>query len=283
MDMTTSSLIDTHTHFDLPDYDKQRQVYIDNAIQNGIRHIILIGYVARHFGRMITTQQTTHQLSNNTLGTHLAMGLHPAYIDEHSEADLISLEHQLKAVPNIAIAEIGLDTYLPNLKEQTLYAKQQRFFNEQLIFAKTHDLPIMLHIRKSHADTLALLKQAKFDNGGIAHSFSGGEQEAFAFIKAGFKLGVTGQLTNPNAKKLRRTIHAVLNRYGVSAFVLETDCPDMTPLPYHHLPINEPATLPCVLDTLAQLANMDKTALSDILWHNTCQALNYSFTKTQSL
>lgn len=154
------------------------------------------------------------------------------------------------------------------------------FFSEQLTLAKTHNLPVMLHIRKSHADTLALIKKSKFNNGGIAHSFSGGEQEAFAFIKAGFKLGITGQITNPNAKKLRRTVHAVLKRYGVSAFAIETDCPDMIPLPFHHLPINEPATLPCVLDTLSTLANMDKKTLGNVLWDNTCQALNYDFDKT---
>lgn len=273
----TALLIDTHTHFDLPEYDADRQFYIDNALKNGVRHLVLIGYVARYFGQMINAQKTINQ---SKIKAHLAMGLHPLYINEHNNSDLEQLAHHLTTTPNIAIAEIGLDTYPPHLKEPEAYAKQQRFFSEQLTLAKTHNLPVMLHIRKSHADTLALIKKAKFDNGGIAHSFSGGEQEAFAFIKAGFKIGITGQITNPNAKKLHRTVHAVLKRYGVSAFVIETDCPDMTPLPFHHLPINEPSTLPCVLDTLATLANMDKQTLGNVLWDNTCQALNYNFSKT---
>ena len=99
--------------------------------------------------------------------------------------------------------------------------------------AVQHQLPVMLHIRKAHAEALALLKAHNYQAtqlGGIAHSFSGGEQEAKAFIKLGFKLGVTGQITNPNAKKLRRAIHAAVAAFGVKCLVIETDCPDMMPI-----------------------------------------------------
>ncbi|WP_350583303.1 TatD family hydrolase, partial [Pseudomonas sp. HY2-MNA-CIBAN-0224] len=68
----------------------------------------------------------------------------------------------------------------------------------------------------------------------VAHSFSGGEQEAKAFVKLGFKLGVTGQVTNPNAKKLRRAIQAAVDTYGLECLVIETDCPDMTPIMCQH-------------------------------------------------
>ena len=73
--------------------------------------------------------------------------------------------------------------------------------------------PVLLHIRKAHAETIAILKAQKFKLGGIAHAFSGGVEEAKALVKLGFKIGVTGQITNPNAKKLHQVVvFAVLQR-----------------------------------------------------------------------
>lgn len=271
-------LIDTHTHFDLPIYDDKQEMYLMRAAQAGVRHLVLIGYQACYFDRLVDTALAINTKALNTKPhAHLAMGLHPLYIQNHSEQDLALLDDYLNRYRTIAIGEIGLDTYPTELKEASIYAKQQRFFIAQLALAKAHHLPVMLHIRRSHADVLRLLKHERFTGGGIAHSFSGGEQEAFALIKLGFKIGVTGQITNPNAKKLHRTIKAVLAKFGTTALVIETDCPDMTPLPCQHLPINEPATLIHVLDALSQLSGIDKTTLATQLWDNTIQALGDYF------
>lgn len=267
-------LIDTHTHFDLPVYRADFDAYIARATSANVRHLILIGYKARHFGRMVDTAAA---MQNTPIHAHLAMGLHPLYIQSHTEKDLVYLDTCLKKHQNIAIGEIGLDTYKTDLGNIEALDKQKQFFAAQLTLAKTYNLPILLHIRKAHADTLTLIKAHKFSGGGIAHSFSSGEQEALAFIKLGFKLGLTGQLTNPNAKKLHRTVKTVLDKVGLSAFVVETDCPDMTPKPCQHLPINEPTTLPHVADTLATLANKDRDEVYATLWQNSKEALNYDF------
>ncbi len=119
------------------------------------------------------------------------------------------------------------------MKEPAIFAKQQRFFIAQLDLAVKYQLPVLLHIRKAHGDSLKILKNHAYDAhqlAGIAHSFSGGEQEAKAFVKLGFKLGITGQVCNPNAKKLRKSIKSVVNEFGLGCLVIETDCPDMTPL-----------------------------------------------------
>ncbi|MFC0820613.1 TatD family hydrolase [Moraxella marmotae] len=269
-------LIDTHTHFDVPEYDSQRQAFAQRAYTQGVAHLLLIGYLAQHFGRMLRANDAINQLSHAPK-SHLAFGLHPLYITEQSENDLLILEDYLKNHPTVAIAEIGLDSYPKDLQNPEIYAKQQRFFIEQICLAKQYQKPILLHIRKSHADVLKILKEQKYradELGGIAHSFSGGEQEALAFVKQGFKLGITGQITNPNAKKLHRAVQAVFAKYGVQAFVIETDCPDMMPLPCQHLgQFNEPANLPFVLATLAELFNIDKQTLAEKLWQNSCQAL----------
>jgi len=133
---------------------------------------------------------------------------------------------------------------------------------------------VLLHIRKSHAETLKILKAQQFSLGGIAHAFSGGVEEAKAFIKLGFKIGVTGQITNPNARKL----HTVVQAVGAEHLVLETDCPDMPPLCCQHgsgqRTRNTPVNLPYVLQGLAQSLQADEDDLARKMWRNTLDALH---------
>lgn len=159
----------------------------------------------------------------------------------------------------------------------------------------------MLHIRKAHAEALAILKAHDYNAhklGGIAHSFSGGVEEAKAFVKLGFKLGVTGQVTNPNAKKLRSAIQAAVQEYGIECLVIETDCPDMIPVMCRttiedsstleqglqqkdsSAPIqdrNVPSNLPWVLKSLSELLDISSDVLAKQLWSNSCAALQMTW------
>lgn len=275
-------LIDTHTHFDDFVFDADRIDLATSAYDSGVRHLLLIGYLAKYFDRMLQTQQQLTEKLQAGLAVpkvYLASGLHPAYISQHSEADLEQLAQFLQSHSPVAIGEIGLDTFTDELKTEALVAKQKRFFTAQLDLAVHHQLPVLLHIRKAHADCLALLKKHSYDAhklGGIAHSFSGGEQEAKAFVKLGFKLGVTGQVTNSNAKKLRRAITAAVETYGLQCLVLETDCPDMTPVccQQGEQPTrNVPGNLNFVLQSLSELLQVSEQQLAQQLWQNSCDAL----------
>ena len=325
-------LIDTHTHFDAPVFDYDRVAQAEQAYKSGIRHLVLVGYLYQHFDRLYATQDglnqpilNRHQRASLSMSAtdvshpielspqaHIALGLHPFYIEQHTEAHLVQMAAMLDKQRPLAIGEIGLDTFTEAMKTPENFAKQQRFFNAQLDMAVTHQLPVMLHIRKAHAEALALLKAHDYNaqrQGGIAHSFSGGEQEAKAFVKLGFKLGVTGQVTNPNAKKLRRAIQAAVDTFGIECLVLETDCPDMTPIQCqiaednksplsasalsnsltsgqspdnewqradsHHR--NVPANLPWVLNSLSELLSVAPEILARQLWQNSCDALQVSW------
>jgi TatD DNase family protein len=158
-----------------------------------------------------------------------------------------------------------------------LFAKQQHYFNAQLELATYYQKPVLLHIRKAHAESLAILKAQKFKFGGIAHAFSGGVEEAKALIKLGFKIGITGQITNPNAKKL----HQVVQVIGAEHLVIETDCPDMTPLccqtSTEQRTRNTPVNLPYVLESLAQKLGLSTETLAQQLWKNSLVALHLDF------
>lgn len=276
------SLIDTHTHFDVPEFDHDRAEQSRLAYEAGVRHLVLIGFLAKYFEQMVACQNemaTFRTLSKASPIAHLAFGLHPFYILHHNENDLVTLENFIQNYPSIAIGEIGLDTFSDEMKIPANYAKQQHFFISQIELANTYKLPILLHIRKAHADTLKILKAEKFSQGGIAHSFSGGIQEAKAFVALGFKIGITGQITNPNAKKLRNTLIELVKTVGIESLVIETDCPDMTPVQCHHSHgrRNVPANLPYVVDTLCELTSLKKDGLSRQLWHNSTLALGVNW------
>lgn len=289
--MQTLALIDTHTHFDVPEFAHDRMQLAQQAYANGVKALVLIGFVASRFDELVAVQQQINQYTGAEKQSRpkalLAPGLHPFYILQHTQDHLQQLEQLLKTQQVVAIGEIGLDTYTAEMKQQKVFAKQQQFFDAQLELAKQYGLPVLLHIRRSHAEALAMLKKHKFPHGGIAHAFGGGVEEAKAFARLGFKLGVTGQVTNPNAKRLHQVVQAV----GAAHLVLETDCPDMTPLccqvAGQHRTRNTPANLPYVLDSLHEYLSVglptdrpwiekaaEKAALAQQIWQNSCLALN---------
>ncbi|MBP8006476.1 MAG: TatD family hydrolase [Acinetobacter sp.] len=266
-------LFDTHTHFDVADFDHDRQQLARQAKKAGVEDLVLIGFVASRFDELMATHQQLQQWQD-VPRSHLAPGLHPFYIEQHQSEHLHHLEQILQQHHCVAVGEIGLDTFLKQHKQPELFAKQQYYFNAQLELAAQYNKPVLLHIRKAHAETLAILKAQKFKWGGIAHAFSGGVEEAKALVKLGFKIGVTGQITNPNAKKLHQVVHAI----GIENLVIETDCPDMTPLCCQtlteHRTRNTPVNLPYVLDGLAQTLQLPHAQLATQLWHNSFEALH---------
>ena len=275
-------LIDTHTHFDVDSFDHDREIQSQLAWHNGVHHLVLIGFLAKYFAQMVACQRQMQgygQQGKATPLAHLAFGLHPFYITEHKDSDLQRLEQFIQQYSPIAIGEIGLDTFTAEMKTAENYTRQQDFFAQQLELAKHYQLPALLHIRRAHGDVIKMLKAQKFTQGGIAHSFSGGIQEAKALVNLGFKIGVTGQVTNPNAKKLRHTLTELVKIVGLDAIVIETDCPDFMPLPCHetHGRRNVPANLPYVLTALSDLLKKDQSRLAEQLWQNSCAALQVSW------
>ena len=271
--MSALQLFDTHTHFDVADFDHDREMLAYQAKAVGVEKLILIGFLQQRFPELLRTQHFLNQLENAPQSL-LAPGLHPFYIEQHLPSHLDDLEHILKTEDCVAIGEIGLDTFLKQHKQPDIFQKQQDYFSRQIMLAEQFQKPILLHIRKSHAEALALLKMHRFEYGGIAHAFSGGIEEAKAFIKLGFKIGVTGQITNPNAKKLHQVVQAI----GAEHLVLETDCPDMTPLccqtSHEQRTRNTPVNLPYVLDGLVNVLDVSREKLATQLWQNSLQALH---------
>lgn len=273
------NLFDTHTHLDEPVFDKDRIECMHAAYRHCVRRVMLVGYKASHFERMSLAAEQIQSAKRRVVAipkVHMAFGLHPAFISQHTQQDLTLLKDYLGAAD--ALGEIGLDRYTLALQDKQSFCKQLDFFRTQLDMAQDFSKPVLLHIRKAHAEALREIKDLSFSQGGIAHSFSGGEQEAIAFAELGFKLGVTTQITNPNARKLIRAVQAV----GIKNLVIETDSPDMLPMQLHErgkLNRNEPKNLCRALVSLAQILRVDLEELADVLWKNSFESLKLSTQK----
>lgn len=164
-----------------------------------------------------------------------------------------------------AVGEIGLDYFLPALDRE----RQQSLFEAQLELAADFRLPALLHVRRSHAHVIATLKRVKLQRGGIIHAFAGSREEAREYIKLGFKLGLGGAATWPQALRLRR----VLADLPLDAVVLETDSPDMAPVMFANQR-NSPEHLPAICEALAGVMNISAQRLAEASTANACSVFN---------
>ena len=244
-------LIDTHTHLDFPDFDADRPQLLARSRALGVGLMVVLGVYQRNWQRLWDLVQTDSQL-------YAAFGMHPMYLNEHRPAHLAQLEQWLSCLaghPQLcAVGEIGLDYFIPELDRDG----QQQLFEAQLQLAADFQLPALLHVRRSHAQVIAALKRFKLKRGGIVHAFAGSREEAREYIKLGFKLGLGGAATWPQALRLRKVIADL----PLDAIVLETDAPDMAPAMYPNQR-NSPQYLPDICQALAQVMGISPEQLAE--------------------
>ena len=256
-------LIDTHTHLDFPDFDADRLQLLADSRALGVERMVVLGVYQSNWQRMWDLVQTDSQL-------HAAFGLHPVYLNEHRPEHVLELEQWLSRLaghPQLcAVGEIGLDYFLPELDRDG----QQQLFEAQLQLAADFKLPALLHVRRSHAQVIATLKRFKLQRGGIVHAFAGSREEAREYIKLGFKLGLGGAATWPQALRLRKVIADL----PLDAIVLETDAPDMAPAMYPNQR-NSPQHLPDICRALAELMGISAEQLADATTANACEVFGW--------
>lgn len=256
-------LIDTHTHLDFDDFDQDRPDVLAHCQQLGVERLVVLGVYERNLQRV-------WDLALSEPSVYAALGLHPIYIDEHLPAHLDQLRERLSHLaghPKLcAIGEIGLDYYVDGLDR----ARQQQVFEAQLQMAADFDLPALLHVRRSHADVIATLKRFKLKRAGIIHAFAGSREEAREYTKLGFKLGLGGAATWPQALRM----HRVLADLPLDSVVLETDSPDMAPAMYPNQR-NSPEHLPQICTTLAEIMGIEPDALAHASTHNANQLFDW--------
>ena len=266
--------IDTHCHLDAAEFDADRDAVRQNAKSLGVETCVIPAVMASHFDEV--------RLLAHRHADAYALGIHPLYTPQAEDKDLATLDTHLHAHRDdprlVALGEIGLDGFVPEINTPEAFAKQTHFFEAQLQIAQRHQLPVILHVRRSADGLLKGLRQFPV-SGGIAHAFNGSLQQAKLFIEMGFKLGFGGAMTYDRATKLR----ALATELPLSALVLETDAPDIPP---HWMYTtaedrekgkaqgrNSPAELPRIASDLAELRGISLEELAAATSANARQAL----------
>ncbi|MES2106968.1 MAG: TatD family hydrolase [Pseudomonadota bacterium] len=243
--------IDTHCHLDASEFGGDSLAVAERAAQKQVSAIVIPAVHPSNFSAVA-------QLAQQRRDCFYALGIHPMYVPGAKEQDLQALrdtvanilDHQQQHPRFVAIGEIGLDFFVPELSVSPLKEKQEFFYTEQLKIARDFDLPVLLHVRRSQDIILKYLRRIKVV-GGIAHAFNGSEQQAQAFVDLGFKLGFGGAMTFTRALQIRR----LAAQLPLEAIVLETDAPDISPS-WLHPAANSPAELPQIGAVLAELRGL---------------------------
>ena len=271
--------IDTHCHLDAAEFGLQTAQVRARAASENVVHCVLPAVEVANFEAVRTLAHAG--------GDSYALGIHPLYVAKALDADLATLDACLLRYRDdprlVAVGEIGLDFFVPELCQSPLRERQTDFYLAQLRLARKHGLPVILHVRKSADPLLKGLRSVAGPSGapwqGIAHAFNGSEQQAQAFLGLGLKLGFGGALTYERALQLRR----LASKLPLEAIVLETDAPDMPPHWIYKTALqrangepqgrNEPAELPRIGEVLARLRGLSTEELAAATTRNALYAL----------
>ncbi len=194
--MLATMLIDTHNHLDFPDFDADRDTVLARCRALGVRRQVLLGVFQGNWQRI-------WDLANAEGDFCTAFGLHPVYLAQHRDEHLEELRQLLErhaGHPKLcAVGEIGLDYFIPELDRD----QQQRLFEAQLALAAEFELPVLLHVRRSHAAVIATLKRFRLKRAGIVHALAGSVEGAQEYRQPGFRLGPGGAPPRPPASPTR--------------------------------------------------------------------------------
>ena len=232
-------LIDTHAHIDGEAFDADRAAVVDRALENGVEAIINMGDTLESSVRSV-------QLTEEFPAVYAGVGIHPEEAFPMTGADDDRLAAWAALPKVVAIGEIGLDYYWE--KDSEKRELQKRIFIRQLDLARQLHLPVCIHDRDAHGDTLAILKTEGRGIRGVLHCYSGSMETARELLKLGWYLGIDGPLTFKNAAKLPEIVRAL----PADRILVETDCPYMTPAPFRGKR-NEPAFVKYIAQRAAEI------------------------------
>ena len=257
-------LFDTHAHYDDEQFDGDRDELLRSLPSKGVCAVI-------NCASDLKSSATSAELSEKYPFFWCACGVHPHEAEkELKTADINEIEKRIVNFAEkkkcVAIGEIGID-YHYDFSPREL---QKELFELQLKLSKELDLPVIVHDREAHEDTMTLLK--KYRPKGVVHCFSGSVEMAREVLKLGMYIGLGGAVTFKNAKKPV----AVAAATDIDRILLETDCPYMAPVPFRGTRCSSDM-IAYSAQTIASVKNMDVQTLVDAATENTKRLFGIEF------
>lgn len=245
--------VDTHCHIFDKAFDLDREDVLKKCLDKNVSKLIVVGFDKE-------TNKLALELSSKYNFLFPTVGLHPTELDDYSDDFFLYLEDLIKSNKNIVgIGECGLDYYWDTSKKDL----QKKVFLKQIELSLKYDLPLVIHSRDAIGDTLEVLKSVGKPLKGVMHGYSGSLEMAREFIKLGLKIGIGGVVTFKNAKNVKE----VVKELDLSNFVLETDCPYLTPTPYRGKR-NVPYYIPLIASEIASLKEIDVKEVEEATTNN---------------
>jgi TatD DNase family protein len=245
--------IDTHAHLFYPNFNGELDEVLQNASTVGVEKIIVPATDLASCAQVI-------QLVDNYPQVYGTVGIHPHDSREWTNDILNELENLAKHPKIVAIGEIGLDYYYDFSPKE----KQMEALHAQINLALKLNLPVVIHNRDADEDVLSILKQ--YSSKGLRaqlHCFNASIEHAREYIKMGYFISFTGNITFKKADYLRQVASSV----SLEHLLLETDSPFMTPVP-HRGKRNDPSNIPIIAEMLAELHHVSVNDISRITNYN---------------
>jgi TatD DNase family protein len=248
-------MIDTHAHLHAKAYDWDRPATLARAFDAGVEPLLEVNIDAGGFPHALALAESDPRV-------YLTVGIHPHDTGRAQPRDLDRLFRRLDHPRVRAVGETGIDYY----RNYAPHDLQQEFFRRHVTAARETGLPLVVHARQgphgpsAHDDIFRILKEEGHGKvTGVLHCFSGAMDEARRAAVLGFALGIGGAITY-NPKRSFPLLSAIAAELGTGMFVLETDCPYLTPHPRRN-ERNEPANIPVIARALADALAMPPEAI----------------------
>jgi TatD DNase family protein len=246
-------LIDSHAHLEMPEFKRDLDSVIQRAKESGVEYIFTVGTEKKDWKRAL-------EIANLHLSIYAILGVHPHNAKEIDKQTYPMLKELCKNGKVKAYGEIGLD-FFRNLSPRDV---QLKGFREQIGLAKELGLPIVVHDREAHQETLEMLKSEKAEEcGGIIHCFSGDYEMAKACIEMGFYISVPGSITFKNTESFRE----IVKRIPLESLLVETDAPFLTPEPFRGKR-NEPSYVRYTAQKVAEIKKVSFDKVAEVTTEN---------------
>lgn len=232
-------MFDTHAHYDDRKFEKDREDIIYTAHNSGVNYILNVSVDMSSANRSI-------ELANKYNFMYAAIGIHPHEVCKAQKPDIERLYHLAQSNSKVvAIGEIGLDYHYNYSPKQ----QQIKWFSEQIELAKRINLPIIVHNREAHNDTLEIIKNhGARDCGGVFHCYSGSREMLRTIMNNNMYVSVGGPITFKNARKLVDVVKFI----PLDRLLVETDCPYLAPEPFRGKR-NDSSLLKFIIEKIAEI------------------------------
>lgn len=245
-----TGIFDSHAHYDDDRFNEDVDEVLGGLFNESVSYIL---NCACNYNSCLTTLKLADKYPN----FYAALGVHPHDAETTTDNDLENIKQLLKHEKALAVGEIGLDYYYDFADREV----QKELFRKQIILANELNLPVIIHDREAHKDTLDILHELKPK--GVVHCFSGSAEMAKEIIKLGLYIGIGGAVTFKNAKHPIDVVATV----PIERILLETDAPYMTPVPFRGKRCDS-AHIEYTAQKIAEIKNLPVQTVIDICRDN---------------